>query len=575
VLQGHRHRTAEICDNGVDNNENGVTDEAPAGLPGITAGNTPGMPCTINGGPGTIECNGQGGWTCVAVPAVSCCLPASGSISCQNLAAANCTAQGGIAGPGGSTCANNPCPTCYVDGTPNDGDVDLGCSATINACEERGSADACVDCLNDTDCNVAGGDVCRTSSDSCVACIDNQAGATRDHGCEVSNFPGRPLCDDSNLATPVCVECEDTNLSANTTPDAGCLAAQPACRVAAPGGPDCVECLVDGHCGAGRVCNTSTFTCHPCYDSATFPTNDAGCATTALPICEVSLSPRSCVECRNTTSAGSTDEGCNTAFPACDVSPTGTPNDCVECLANADCTDTGEVCDLGTKTCVPCLTDATVGNVDQGCSAVINACKVLPGDDQCVDCLATGDCSVSGDVCNTTSNACTPCIDNATGGTRDLGCEVGQPPLCNDAGVVPTCVTCEDSNPAATPTPDDGCAAGLPACNVAAVGGATCVQCLADGHCTNGNVCDTTTNTCVPCQNTQSGATRDNGCSVGGADLQRGARPERVRRVRQRQQPLGGRARHGLLGLVARVRHRRRDDDRVRRVPAGRRLLRR
>ncbi len=357
----------ELCDNGIDNNENGVTDEAPSGLPGITAGDTPGMPCTIGGGPGTIQCNGQGGWTCVAVPAVSCCLPASGSISCQNLAAATCTAQGGIAGPGGSTCANNPCPTCYIDATPNDGDVDLGCSTTVNACEERGSADACVDCLNDTDCNVAGGDVCRTSSDSCVACIDNQTGGTRDHGCEASNFPGRPLCDDSNLATPVCVECEDTNPSANTTPDAGCLSAQPACRANAPGGPDCVECLVDGHCGAGRVCNTNTFTCHPCYDSATFPANDAGCGTTALPICEVSLSPRSCVECRNTTSAGSTDEGCNAATPACDISPTGTPNDCVECLANADCTDTNEVCDLGTKHLRAVLIDDAIGNIDQGC----------------------------------------------------------------------------------------------------------------------------------------------------------------------------------------------------------------
>ena len=502
----------EICDNGIDNNENGVTDEAPSGLPGITAGSTPGMPCTINNGPGTIRCKGDGGWECAPVPAVSCCLPGSGSMSCQDLAAATCTAQGGIPGAGGSTCANNPCPACYVDASPNDGDVDLGCAAAINACEERGSADACVDCLNDTDCNVAGGDVCRTSSDSCVACIDNQTGGTRDHGCEVLANAAKPLCNDDVLATPVCVECEDTNLSANTTPDSGCVNAQPACRVNAPGGPDCVECLVDGHCGAGRVCNTATFTCFPCYDSASYPSNDAGCGTAALPICEVSLTPRSCVECRNNAGAGLTDEGCDTANPACDLSPTGTPNNCVECLANTDCTDTNEVCDIPNKVCVPCLTDATVGNIDAGCQSVLNACKLLPGDDVCVDCLATGDCQTSGDVCRTSNNTCTPCVDSATGGARDLGCETNQPPLCDDNGAIPTCVTCEDSNPAATPAPDDGCLTATPACNVNAVGGAACVECLVDGHCTGSNVCDTTNNTCVPCRNNQPGATQDSGC---------------------------------------------------------------
>ncbi len=407
------------------------------------------------------------------------------------------------------------CVPCLPDATS--GNLDAGCtSQPLNACKDLVSPtpDLCVDCLADGDCSTTG-DVCLTTSNQCLACIDNNTFPAIDNGCEAANNPGKPLCNDTVPATPLCVECEDTNLSNNTTPDSGCLAATPACKTS--GVADCVECIVDGHCGPGKVCNTATNQCFPCLDNASFPTADTGCtANPILPICDTTLPTRTCVECTNSALAGATDQGCNVALPACDISAGGSPNDCVECLANADCSDTNEVCNTTTKLCVPCLPDAIAGNLDSGCSQPNNACKDLtaPTEDICVDCLVTADCSTSGDVCKTSNNSCTPCVDSATGGARDLGCETNQPPLCDDNGVTPVCVTCEDSNPAATPVADDGCLPAVPACNVNAVGGPACVECLVDGHCSGGRVCDTQTSTCVPCVNNQSGATQDNGCTV-------------------------------------------------------------
>jgi len=501
----------EICDQ-IDNDADTFVDEVDFVGDG-TANEFPGDPCTLPGNvAGTIACTGAGGWICVAGAAQSCCKPGD---TCRFRNAAFCSAEGGTPGGVGSTCANTTCATCAVDPSPNDGDTDVGCAGQpLNACKPV--AFSCVDCLNDTDCSVSG-DVCLTGTNQCLACIDNNSGATLDNGCEAANNPGKPLCNDNTPSAPFCAECEDTNLSNNTTPDAGCLAGTPACKNASGSNADCVECIVDGHCGAGKVCNTSTNQCFPCYDSAGGASLDAGCIV-ATPICDQGLNPRACVECTNSTNvAGAIDLGCSAGTPACDVSPTGSPNDCVQCLANSDCTGTNKVCNTTTKQCVPCLPDAITGNLDAGCSQPINACKdlVSPTPDVCVDCLADGDCSVSGDVCLTTTNQCLACIDNNSGTTIDNGCEaLNNPgkPLCND-NAAPTCVECEDTNSAPNTTPDLGCAAGTPACKTTGViAAADCVECVVDGNCGAGKVCNTTLNLCFPCYDSANGSGLDAGC---------------------------------------------------------------
>ena len=98
-----------------------------------------------------------------------------------------------------------------------------------------------------------------------------------------------------------------------------------------------------------------------------------------------------------------------------------------------------------------------------------------------------------------TADVCVTCVD-AGNGTQDTGC-TGATPVCAGTGNNAACVTCEDSNPDATAgaTPDFGCAADAPYCDVNVNMGmttATCRECINAGQCGPGNTC--TGNVCVP-----------------------------------------------------------------------------
>jgi hypothetical protein len=137
-----------------------------------------------------------------------------------------------------------------------------------------------------------------------------------------------------------------------------------------------------------------------------------------------------CVDCRDTKTGGTIDDGCNADAPICDETGNGGDGVCLECVddlpgdgQDSGC-DTGEVCDgttcrdcymLGNETSVGCgslvcdeAADACVlcvdlgdGEADPGCSGTTPACTATPS---CVECQHDDDCldfnRPNGERCN-------------------------------------------------------------------------------------------------------------------------------------------------------------------------------
>ncbi|MEZ4327383.1 MAG: DUF4215 domain-containing protein [Polyangiales bacterium] len=427
---------------------------------------------------------------------------------------------------GAGTCVT--CEDSAMSGTDN------GCSAATPACSGSGVGSMCVECEGTGDCG--GGEVCDTGSNTCVACLDTAAGAGQDSGCGaatpicqgagtagascvacVDDTVGMqdtgcsgavPVCDPS-VGAGVCVVCEDTTMSGT---DNGCSAAAPAC-VGSGVGRMCLECATDTDCSGGEVCNTSTNLCGTCTDTAPGAGQDSGCGV-ATPIClGAGTGSAACVACVDDTS-GMLDTGCSASAPACDPS-------------------------VGGGTCVSCE-DTVVTGTDNGCSAGSPACVGSGVGSMCVECESTNDCA-GGAVCDTGSNACVVCLDTATGAGQDSGCGNTTPicegagtagatcvacvddttgmqdtgcasaaPVCDASSGAPVCVSCEDSVMTGT---DNGCSVGVPAC-VGTGAGSMCVECTADTDCTGGEVCNTSTNLCGTCTDTEPGVGQDSGCGA-------------------------------------------------------------
>jgi hypothetical protein len=233
------------------------------------------------------------------------------------------------------------------------------------------------------------------------------------------------------------------------------------------------ECQVDIDCDDGNVCTTDACVNNVCvYNNNTLACND-GLFCTTTDVCTGGL----CVGSVNPCVAPLL---CSEALDAC-----------VECLTGADCGDgnicTSDSCDA-TGTCVhqnntlPCddglfctLVDACAGGL---CVGSTDPCSGLVCDeagDRCVECLAASDC-----------NDGNPCTDDV-------------------------CTNNVCSNPPNTLPCEDGlfCTAGDTCSNGVCVGGAdpcapsllcdenlgSCVVCLTNADCDDGNVC--TTDTCV------------------------------------------------------------------------------
>ncbi|MEM9188714.1 MAG: hypothetical protein AAGF12_06035 [Myxococcota bacterium] len=155
------------------------------------------------------------------------------------------------------------------------------------------------------------------------------------------------------------------------------------------------------------------------------------------------------------------------------------------------------ICNATTNTCAVC-DDTVTGGVDQGCMAAMPACVVNGGVPTCAVCedsamgMGMDDgCGAAAPFCNPTSNTCVTCVDSGTG-VQDIGCTMANP-VCDPTamGGAGACVTCEnDDAGTGAGDVDFGCGAGGagPFCDV--IGGApTCVDCVINANCNDGNAC--------------------------------------------------------------------------------------
>jgi|GEM_PF-1556285 len=432
----------------------------------------------------------------------------------------------------GTNCAGGVCNgtgTCVpcVDDQPA-GQVDTGCSNALSFCDESAvGGPTCVACIADGDCD--DGNDCTTDTCSAGTCSNTDVGSGTTCSSGVCNGTG------------TCVPCVDDQPAGNQ--DTGCNPTLPICDEGAAAGPTCVECTVDGDCGSGETCNTTTNTCvvctvdsdcddsnecttdscnaagscdntpvaagtsctggvcdgtsgtcQPCIDSGVAVIDD-GCADPDE-VCDTTGATNVCVTCEDNAPAGSLDFGCDPGTPACDIA--GAAPICVECLDSADCA-TGEQCDTASNTCVTCLADA---DCDDSNECTTDACVAGSCDYTNV---AAGIVCNAIDVCDG-GGTCVDCIDDNPGedvADVDSGCQAL--PFCFDIGGTDTCVEClqdddcpvgDFCNAAKTCVPgcndDSDCSGPTPFCDTV---NSVCVECLSDGQCDDGNDC--TTDACI------------------------------------------------------------------------------
>ncbi len=157
---------------------------------------------------------------------------------------------------------------------------------------------------------------------------------------------------------------------------------------------------------------------------------------------------------------------CGSENPHCTDEEDGT---CVQCLSTTHCAD-GAVCDTTSNLCVDCLENAD-------CSAEGTVCDVATS--LCVDCLAHEDCS-GGTLCDIESQECIACSEDEVGDSLCMDAFPDTPYCSALAG----CVECIDNTQ---------CPAVTPVCDSEQF---TCTTCELDTECDSG-VCDRTSGTCL------------------------------------------------------------------------------
>jgi hypothetical protein len=359
------------------------------------------------------------------------------------------------------------------------------------------SAKACVQCLQGSDCKDAAKPVCdgshkcvapvvchsnadcakptpvcQTSSGNCVGCLadtDCPQGllCSAQHTCALA--PAGCSNDSDCPANQVC-GANKTCTSKACAGDKDCAAPVPRCNTTSG---LCVMCLADQDCPNGGTCQPDQ-TCvaytGPCR-------SDLDCTDLAKPHCKlVQGGANVCVQCtqdKDCAADGSqtctnnqcvvkptctTDADC-AGTPATPHCKTGTPSACVQCVSDGQC-PSAQKCSAK-NTCVPVCTAATQAT---DCAPPTPICKESPTGNSCVACIADADCGDPGKICSS-SNTCIP-----------------KPPACDPA---PACTT------------NNNCCPGGTVCKTT-VTPRVCVQCLVDQDCSNGYLCDTSTNTCQP-----------------------------------------------------------------------------
>lgn len=388
--------------------------------------------------------------------------------------------------------ADSTCATCAD--TAEAGHVDRGCDGDTPAC----AGGTCVECLADLDCNprhpllhldlgetgVVSRDLLLASADlAALALVDTlEVGAT-----VIGPFGSDALVDVGAEVATCHIDLDgDLQVLAPAT-----VYGQATCHVRA-----CAELLTTTTCVVIPV----EINVDPC----------ASRGDCRPPICGTDNVCRACSD----DGAGQIDRGCGEGAPAC-LETVG-DGICVECTEDADCG--GDVCDLSSHRCVPCLDsgdgvdrgcdeeapvchaepgatpecepclDDTTGAIDTGCDEELPACEL--GGGTCEECTVDADCD--GDLVCTPDHRCVPCSDTATGVAPDLGCGP-EAPICT-SGEPERCEPCIDDTEGEV---DTGCEPTLPAC-IEGTEPNRCGECTVDADCPGRLLCNSQ-NECVTC----------------------------------------------------------------------------
>lgn len=185
---------------------------------------------------------------------------------------------------------------------------------------------------------------------------------------------------------------------------ANCDSGAPIC---APQGV-CVECVANGNCGDGDICDSVSGKCtKACATAADCTSNEicaargvcvecsvnADCAARDGQFCDTAVGV--CVGCRSDLDCGGTHRFCDTASAecvTCRVTADCAPNqlcqggDCVtHCASNADCSAGAPACLVDTGVCVECAGDADCSADKPGCVLSEHRCRDCSSDAQCKD----------------------------------------------------------------------------------------------------------------------------------------------------------------------------------------------
>jgi hypothetical protein len=184
----------------------------------------------------------------------------------------------------------------------------------------------------------------------------------------------------------------------------------------------------------------------------------------------------------NPSIPGSPNANCSATAPICDT----TAGVCL-CNASSDCTRAPDapVCDLATRTCVACSSDAQCASIDP-MRPVCSMSGSRRG--QCVACTSAMHCSAPTPRCDTAQNICVACLTSRE-------CTDPSRPVCDAATHV-----CRPCNPA-TATADCTDMATM-ACASMGPNAGRCVQCttMDSRACVApAAVCNDATNRCVAC----------------------------------------------------------------------------
>ncbi|MCA9557537.1 MAG: putative metal-binding motif-containing protein [Myxococcales bacterium] len=448
--------------------------------------------------------------------------------------------------PNNGQCVNGQCRACDPEnhmGCDPDGGTPI-CSAATFTCQPCNTDGQCAESARNGNLCVGG---------FCEACDPADHGGCRadELCCNGGNGPecqstgggGAEQCTACNTAcngnsTNTC-----TNRVCRCGSNAACGGATPFCDDAQG---NCVECVVDAHCGQGQCVGG---TCRQCD-----PADHAGCNANQLCCANGQGVP----ECQ-ATGPGLNDQ-CSVCGVACDQSRSNTcsSRSCV-CGNQGLCGGGTPLCNDANQTCQQCLDDGDCGNGticvggscrqcdpndNRGCGAdgaqpicganfTCRACTAgMAGDMECAADLRNGDECVAG--------ACENCDPSG-----DSGCNaLSTTPICNGQFACVACTNnndCEDAQNdtcladgrcrACDPADSDGCTGfcnaqfACQACTTASDCGThfngnicsngSCVGCNGNGNC-NGHPLGT------QCINSRCGCNDDLDCGGGVCNLQTG-----------------------------------------------------